>query len=124
EKKMLVSVVDRPVSVEPTENQVLIRDKGLEVNTNEVTIKENILSVGGTEVKMSASEVSEKLGLAPTTIELKKENTKAVYNMKMNERRKLFGFIPLNVPRAVSADAENGNILSEHLPWYNFLTTK
>lgn len=124
EKKMLINVGDRPVSIEPTENKVLIRDKGLEVNTNEITIKENMLSVGGAEVKMSASEVLEKLGLTPTTIELKEENTKAVYNIKIDERRKLFGFIPLNIQRAVAADAENGNILSEHLPWYDFLTTK
>ena len=73
---------------------------------------------------MSASEVTEKLGLAPTAIELKEENTKAVYNMKIDERRKLFGFIPFNSQKTVSADAENGNMLSEHLPWYNFLTTK
>jgi hypothetical protein len=124
EKKMLVNVGDRPVSVEPTDNQVLIRDKGLEVNTNEVLIKDNVLSVGGADVKMSASEVTEKLGLMPTTIELKEENAKAVYNMKINERRKLFGFIPLNIQKAVTADAENGNTLSEHHPWYNFLTTK
>lgn len=124
EKKMIVSVGNRPVSIEPTENQVLIRDKALEVNTNEVTIKENVLNVGGVDVKMSASAVSEKLGFTPTTIELKEENAKAVYNIKIDERRKLFGFIPLNIQRAVAADAENGNILSEHLPWYNFLTTK
>ena len=115
---------DRPVSVEPTTKQVLILDKGLEVNTTEVMIKENVLSVGGVDVKMSASEVTEKLNLVPTTIELKEENTKAVYNMKINEHRKLFGIIPLNIQKTVTADAENGNTLSEHLPWYGFLTTK
>jgi hypothetical protein len=124
EKKMLVSVGNRPISVEPTTSQVLIRDKGLEVNTNEVSIKENVLSVGGVDVKMSASEVTEKLGLAPKTIELKQENTKAVYDMKIEERRKLFGFIPFTSQRTVTADAENGNTLSERLPWYNFMTTK
>lgn len=124
EKKMLISVGNRPISIEPTVNQVLIRDKGLEVNANEVTIKENVLSVGGVDVKMSASEVTEKLGLAPKTIELKQENTKAVYDMKIEERRKLFGFIPFNSQRIIIADAENGNTLSERLPWYNFMTTK
>ncbi len=124
EKKMLVNVGDRPVSIEPTASQVLIRDKGLEVKTNEVTIKENVLSVGGAEVKMSASEVVEKLGLAPKTIELKEENAKAVYTMKIEERRKLFGFIPFNIQKNVAADAKNGGILSERLPWYSFLTTK
>src|SRR3989339_408063 len=124
EKKMLVNVGDRPVSIEPTADQVLIRDKGLEVNTNEVTIKENVISVGGVEVKMSASEVTEKLGLSPKTIELKEENSKAVYDMKIEERRKLFGFIPFNRQRIITADAENGNTLSENIPWYNFMTTK
>ncbi len=124
EKKMLVNVGDRPVSIEPTVSQVLIRDKGLEVSTNEVVIKENVLSVGGVEVKMSASEVTEKLGLAPKTIELKEENAKAVYSMKIGEQRKLFGFIPFNISKTITADAENGNILVERLPWYRFFTTK
>ncbi len=124
EKKMLVSIGDRPVSVEPTESQVLIRDKGLEVNASEVMIKENVLSVGGADVKMSASEVTEKLGLAPTIIELKEENAKAVYNMTIEERRKLFGFIPFNSQKTITADADDGNTLSEQLPWYNFLTTR
>ena len=121
---MLVNVGDRPVSIEPTVSQVLIRDKGLEVSTNEVVIKENVLSVGGVEVKMSASEVTEKLGLAPKTIELKEENAKAVYSMKIGEQRKLFGFIPFNISKTITADAENGNILVERLPWYRFFTTK
>ncbi len=124
EKKMLINVGDRPVSIEPTESRVLIRDKGLEVNASEVMIKENVLSVGGADVKMSASEVTEKLGLVPTTIELREEDAKAVYNMTIEERRKLFGFIPFNSQKTITVDADDGNTLSEQLPWYNFLTTK
>jgi DNA-binding transcriptional MerR regulator len=124
EKKMLVNVGDRPVSIEPTASQVLIRDKGLEVKTDEATIKENVLSVGGVKVKMSASEVAEKLNLAPKSVELKEENARAVYNMKIEERRKLLGFIPFNIQKTVAADAANGNVLTERLPWYSFLTTK
>jgi len=124
EKKMLVNLGDRSVSIEPTASQVLIRDKGLEVETDEVTIRENVLSVGGAEVRMSASQVAENLGLAPKAIELKEENAKAVYSMKIGEQRKLFGFIPFNISKTVTADAENGNLLEEHFPWYDFLTTK
>jgi len=124
EKKMLVNIGDRPVSVEPTMNQVLIKDKGLEVKTDEVMIKENVLSVGGVDVKMSASEVTEKLNLVPKTIELKEDNAKAVYSMKINEQRKLFGFILLNSQRTITADAENGNILTDRHSWYRFLTTE
>ena len=124
EKKILVNIGDRPVSIKPTASQVLIQDKGLEVKTDEVVIKENVLSVGGVEVKMSASEIAEKLDIAPKTIELKEENTKAVYNMTIEERRKLFGFIPFNIQKIIAADASNGNVLTERLPWYSFLTTK
>ena len=99
-------------------------DKGLEVDASEVMIKENILSVGGVDVKMSASEVAEKLNIDPKAVELKEENAKAVYDMKIDERRKLFGLISFDRQRTVTADAENGNTLSEGLPWYNFLTTK
>jgi len=124
EKKILVNVGDRSVSIEPTASQALIRDKSLEIKTDEVAIKENVLSVGGVEVKIPASEIVEKLGIAPKTIELKEENAKAVYNIKIEERRKLFGFIPFNVRKTVVADSANGNVLTERLPWYNFLTTK
>ena len=44
--------------------------------------------------------------------------------MKIGEQRKLFGFIPFNISKTVTADAENGNLLEEHFPWYDFLTTK
>lgn len=124
DKKMLINIGNRPVSIEPTASQVLIRDKDLEVKIDEAVIKGNKLSVGGAEVKMSASEVAEKLGLAPKAVELKEENTKAVYNMKIGERRKLFGLIPFNIQKTVAADAGDGSILRERLPWYNFLTTK
>ncbi|OGM91593.1 hypothetical protein A3A20_01475 [Candidatus Wolfebacteria bacterium RIFCSPLOWO2_01_FULL_45_19] len=124
EKKMLANMGDRPVSIEPTASQVLIRDKSFEIKTDEVVIKENVLSVGGVEVKMSASEVAEKLGIAPQTIELKEENARAVYNMKIKERRKLFWVIPFNVQKTIAVDAANGNVLTERLPWYSFLTTK
>lgn len=123
-KKMLINLGDRPVSIEPTASQVLIRDKGLEVKTDAVTMKENVLSVGGVAVKMSASEVAEKLDFAPKTTELKEENAKAVYNMGIEERRNLFGFIPLDIQKTVVADAENGKVLEERFPWYRFLTTK
>lgn len=124
DKKILINAGDRPVSIEPTVSQVLIRDKGLEVKTDGVAIKENVLSVGGAEVKMTASAVAEKLGLAPKAVELKKENAKAIYNMKVEERRKLFGVVPFKSQKTVVADAENGNVLGLRLPWYNFLTTK
>lgn len=123
EKKLLLNVGDRPVSIEPTTSQVLIRDQGLEVNTIGVTIEDNVLSVGGAPVNISASEVTEQLNLTPTVIELTEENDQAVYSININERRKLFGLFPFNNQRTVTVDAGNGQTISNDLPWYRFLTT-
>lgn len=122
--KLLINVGNTSVSIEPTEKQVLIRDGDLEVHTDEAVIRGSTLSVGGVDVKMSASEVVKKLGLMPKTTELKEENAKAVYSMKIEERRKLFGFISLTMQKTVEADAENGVIVRERRSWYSFLTTK
>ncbi len=124
EKKILIDIGNTAISIEPTRNNVLIKDNGLEVNTVGVSIKENVMSVGDAEVKMAASDVAQKLNLSPNSVELKAENQQAVYEMKTNENRKLFGFINVNVQKTTTADAQNGNLLKEKLPWYSFLTTK
>ncbi|OGG37623.1 hypothetical protein A2110_00570 [Candidatus Jorgensenbacteria bacterium GWA1_54_12] len=123
-KKIFTNMGGSAVSVEPTASQVLILDKGLEVNAKEVTIKENKISVGNIEVKLPASMVAEKLNLTPKSVELREENEKAIYSIKVEESRKLFGFIPLNIEKTVTADAGNGDELGQTLPWYAFLTTK
>ena len=124
EKKILINVGDTAISIEPTQNSVLIKDNGLEVKTAGVSIKENMMSVGEAEVKMAASDVAQKLNVSPSSVELKAENQQAVYEMKTAENRKLFGFINLNVKKTITADAQNGNLLKEQLPWYSIFTTK
>lgn len=124
EKKVLLEVGEKPVSLEPTENEVIIKDSGLEVKAAEVFVRENTLRVGNSEVKIAASEVTKRLNLSPKSVELKEEKEKAVYEMKVDEPRKLFGFIPLTIQKTVIADAEAGNLLEEQLPWYAFFTTK
>lgn len=124
DKKILVEMGNKSVSVEPTAKQVLIKDKNLEVTATEVSIKDEVLSVGGAEVKLAASEVAERLNIEPKSVELKEQNTKAVYEMKVPEHRRLFGFIPLTISNTITADAGNGNVMGESRPWYSFLTTK
>ena len=124
EKKILMEVGDKSISVEPTENDVLIRDSGLEVKATELSIKENVLRVGTAEVKVAASDVVKKLKVLPISVELKEEDKIAVYKMKVEEPRKLFGFIPLTIQKTITTDADEGNLLKEDQPWYTFLTTK
>jgi len=123
-KKMLMKIGDKSISIEPTENDVLIRDSGLEVKATELFIRENVLRVGNAEVGLAASYVVGKLAISPKSVELKEENEKAVYKIEVEEPRKLFGFIPLTIQKTITIDAGNGDPLEERRPWYAFLTTK
>lgn len=124
DKKILVNVGESSVSVAPTSRQVLIQDKNLEVTASEVSIKDNALRIGNSEVKLAASKVAETLGVDPQSAELKEENSRAVYKLKVAEPRKLFGFIPIRITRIMTADAESSDLLDESRPWYSFLTTR
>lgn len=124
DKKILIDIGDKSVSVAPTGQQVLIQDKNLRVTASEVSIKDNVLRVGNSEVKLAASKVAETLGVEPRSAELKEENSRAVYKLKVAEQRKLFGFIPVRITKTMTADAESSNLLNERLPWYFFLTTR
>ena len=124
EKKILMKVGNKPISIEPTEEEVLIKDSGLEVKAKEVSIKDNVLRVGTANVGLTASYVAEKLKVLPKSVILKEENEKAVYRMEVEELRKLLWFIPLTIKKTLTIDAGNGNLLKERRPWYAFLTTK
>lgn len=124
DKKILINIGGSSVSVAPTNRQVLIQDKNLEVAVSEVSIKDNALRVGNSEVKLAASKVAETLGVEPQSAELKEENSRAVYKLKVAEPRKLFGFIPIRITKTLTADAESSDLLDEKRPWYSFLTTR
>lgn len=123
-KKILLNVGDRPISVEPTGNQILIKDKNLEVTTDNISISDNSLKIGNAEVKITASQAAEKLNIAPTATQLTMENSQPVYKMEVSESRKLFGFIKINIGKTETVSADNGNLVKEKRPWYYFLTTK
>jgi len=57
-------------------------------------------------------------------MELKEENSKAIYEIKTDEQRKLFGFVPIKIQKSTNADAVNGSIISEKRPWWSFLSTQ
>ena len=124
DKKIKIDVGAKELSIEPKEKEVIVNDGEINVKAEAVSIKDNVLSVGNSEVKLSPSEVINKLQLAPKVMELKEENSVAVYKMKIDEKRKLFGFIPITIEKSVNADAANGNVVSETRPWWSFLSTK
>lgn len=124
DKKIFINIGNTSVSVAPTSQRVLIQDKNLEVAASEVSIKDNTLRVGNSEVKLVASKVAENLGVQPQSAELREENSRAVYKLKVVESRKLFGLIPVQITKTMTADAKSNDLLDEKLPWYSFLTTR
>jgi len=125
DKKIFIGLGNKPVSVEPTAGQVTMQDQNIHVGVSGgVSIKDNVLSVGNVKVNFAPSSIAEKNNIIPKEVTLQENNGKAIYEMKTNETRKLFGLISVNLAKTVTADAGNGNILTEKLPWYSFITTK
>ncbi|MDP3758507.1 MAG: hypothetical protein Q8Q86_02210, partial [Candidatus Daviesbacteria bacterium] len=139
DKKILLNIGNKPISVEPTARQVEIIEikdgDDMKVTATEVSIKDNALWVGNSEVKLAASEVVESISKRPgrtkyanITLErgmvLEEESGQAVYKIKETEPRKLFGFIPIRITKTLTASAETSNLLDERLPWYSFLTMR
>lgn len=139
DKKILINVGDKPISIMPTARQVEIIEikdgNDIKVTATEVSIKDNALWVGNSEVKLAASDVVESISKRPgrtkyanITLErgmvLEEESGRAVYKIKETEPRKLFGFIPIQITKTLTASAETSDLLDERLPWYAFLTTR
>ncbi len=139
DKKILVNVGDKPISIIPTARRVEIIEikdgDDIKVTAAEISIKDNILRVGNSEVKFTAGDVIEIISERPgrprySNIVLKKgialaeENGRAVYKIKETEPRKLFRFIPIQITKTLTVSAETSDVLNEKLPWYAFLTAK
>ena len=124
-KKIMFRIREKPLQVRPTAEGVVIKDEDIEVNADEITIKSNgVVMVGTSEVKITPSQIMVKIGLEAQEIELTEEEDQAVYKIKTQVRRKLFGFIPINVAKNIVASAVDAEILEEKLPWWSFLTSK
>jgi len=112
------------VSITPTGNSVVIKDKNLNVSTDNISVASGTLSIDGKSINLLASQVAEKLNIAPQAVQLTTENSQPVYKMQISEVRKLFGLIKINAQNTATADANSGNLISQTKPWYYFLTTK
>ena len=122
----MIDIGTKQISVTPTEGKVLIMDKELEVQTDGVSVENNTLRVGSFEVKLTPGDAIEKLKITPNSMELKSENSKAVYKIKIDEARKLFGLFSVKMEKLLTADASGTetSILNEDLPWWALFTSK
>ena len=57
-------------------------------------------------------------------MELVEENNRAVYKIRVEEKRKLIGLIPVTVSKNMTVDAVDAEVLEEEKPWWAFLTVK
>ncbi len=126
DKSVLARIDNKELAIKPAEARVIIHDADLEINALELSIENEVLRVGDSEVNLRPTAVIEKINIEPKEIELKEENAKAVYKVKADENRKLFGFIPVKVETTLTVDAASteANIIKEEKPWWAFFTTK
>jgi hypothetical protein len=126
DKRVVARVNNKDLEIKPMEAEVIIHDENLVIKVPELTIENEVLRVANTEIKLMPSTIVEKISIEPEEIELREENAKAVYRIRTNERRKLFGLIPLTVEKTLTIDAENTevDIIKEEKPWWAFFTTK
>jgi len=123
EKDIIAKVNDKELKIRPAKTHVIILDKALEVNAPEVSIENDTIKVGNSEVGLTPGDVIRKIKVEPKKIELKEENDKAVYKIATEEKRKLFGFIPVNVRQDLTVDANEASIIRKEMPWWAVLTS-
>jgi hypothetical protein len=126
DKSVLARIDNKELAIKPAEARVIIRDANLEIEAPELSIENEVLRVGDSEVNLRPTAIIEKINIEPKEIELKEENAKAVYKVKTDEGRKLFGFIPVRIETTLTVDAASteANIIKEEKPWWAFFTTK
>ena len=126
DKSVVARINDKDLEIKPARAQVIINDGDLEIKAPELSIENDVLRVGNSEVKLVPSTVLEKIKVEPKEIELIEENSRAVYKIKTDEKRKLLGLIPVKVENTITVDAANtdSEIIKEKRPWWAFLTTR
>ncbi len=125
-KTIITKVNKKNLTIKPTKLHVTIQEGKYEIKAPEIKVQNKTLVVGNSTVKLTASDIVEKTKVEPKDIELKEENAKAVYKIKADENRKLFGFIPVKVEKDMTVDAGDREVkvLKEKRPWWSFLTSK
>jgi hypothetical protein len=125
-KSIAARVSNTDLEIKPTNTQVTIHDGDLKVKAPELSIENEILRVGTSEVKLMPGAAIEQIRIEPKEIELKEENARAVYKIMTAENRKLLGFIPVKIEKALTVDAASmeAKVIEEKSPWWAFLTTK
>ncbi len=126
DKSVVARINDKDLEIKPARAQVIMNDGDLEIKAPELSIENDVLRVGNSEVKLVPSTVLEKINVEAKEMELIEENSRAVYKIKTGEKRKLLGFIPLEVKNTLTVDATNtdSEIIKEERPWWAFFTTR
>ncbi|MAF80323.1 hypothetical protein CL629_04580 [bacterium] len=111
------------IRIKPMRRRVLIQEGELEIEAQNITVEDGEMKVGKGKapVKISAEWVVQNIEKPIQKIELKEENNKAVYKIKVREQKKFLGFIPMRISKTLKVEAEEGEQIAEEFPWYSFL---
>jgi|GEM_PF-5114918 len=125
EKKTLSAAVKgNEIEVETSSEEVKIVDSGVEAVTEEIVLENETIKVNGREIKVLPAQVQEKVSGQVRSMNLKSSENETAYEVVSVEDKKILWVIPAQVEVQSKVHAENGELLSEEKPWWNFLVTE
>lgn len=86
-----------------------------------VDIKTQKMSVEGREIKVMPDEAVKNSGISNTKVELKNRGREVVYEIKGEEKKKLFGFIDFTFNKASVVSSDTGKVLENTQAWWSSL---
>jgi len=120
-KRLTAAVNGNEIEVETSSEEVKIVDSGVEATTEEVVFEDEKIKVNGKEIKVLPAQVQNKVN---GDIQEMKLTSEAVYEVTSVKESKMLWVVPAQVQIQSQVNAENGELLSEEKPWWNFLVTE
>lgn len=120
-----VRIKDRDIDVASGKGQGLKVTKGeVEAETElpvTVDTKTQKMSVEGREIKVMPDEAVKNSGISNTKVELKNRGQEVVYEIKGEEKKKLFGVFDFTFNKTSVVSADTGKILENTQAWWSGL---
>ncbi len=122
-KTIDVNVNGSDAEVQTTTAGVSLNSGNDTATARELKLENNTVRVGNSTIRILPSRVVEIIKISPKAMEIVEENNMVIYKVKADEDRKLLGIFAVKMEKQIDVDGSQGNIVSETLPWWVFLTT-
>lgn len=121
--KLIVNVNNELAEIVSNSTSVSLDSDGISADAEGLNVENGTLKVGESEIYILPSQIIGIINAVPKKMEIIEENSSAVYNIKADEDRRLLGVFGIKVEKQIKVNGNSGNIISQEMPWWAFLTT-